>query len=128
MPTAAPSTPTSPKPRTTFLAVVTTVDSQQEAQRMARALVERGLAACAQISQIESFYSWDGAVQNAQEFRVLFKTTNALYEAVELAIRELHSYELPAIHACAIEEIYAPYADWIENNCQGLQVGLYADK
>ena len=91
---------------------------------MARALVERGLAACAQISQIESFYSWDGAVQNAKEFRVLFKTSGALYEAIELAIRELHSYELPAIHACAIEEIYAPYATWIENNCQGAPSGL----
>lgn len=127
-PEVLPPAPTSPQPHTTFLAVVTTVDSQQEAQRMARALVERGLAACAQISEIESFYSWHGAVQNAKEFRVLFKTTGALYEAIELAIRELHSYELPAIHACAIEEIYAPYAAWIENNCQGLQAGLYAGK
>lgn len=119
MPTAAPSAPTSPKPHTTFLAVVTTVDSQQEAQRMARALVERGLAACAQISEIESFYSWDGAVQNAKEFRVLFKTTGALYEAVELAIRELHSYELPAIHAYAIEKISEPYAAWLDSGCHG---------
>ena len=118
-PEAAPPVPASPQPHTTFLAVVTTVDSQQEAQRMARALVERGLAACAQISEIESFYSWDGAVQNAKEFRVLFKTTGALYEAIELAIRELHSYELPAIHAYAIEKIAEPYAAWIDSGCHG---------
>jgi periplasmic divalent cation tolerance protein len=102
-----------------FLAVVTTVESQPEAQHMARTLVERGLAACAQISAIESFYTWDGAVQHAQEFRVLFKTTRARYAALEQAIRELHTYELPAIHACAIEEIYAPYAAWVEGHCQG---------
>ena len=118
-PEAAPPAPTAPKSHTTFLAVVTTVGSLQEAQHMARALVERGLAACAQISEIESFYSWHGAVQNEKEFRVLFKTTGALYGAIEWAIRELHSYELPAIHACAIEKIYAPYAAWIEHGCHG---------
>lgn len=83
---------------------------------MARALVERKLAACAQISEIESFFSWDGAVQNEKEFRVLFKTTSRRYEAVELAIRELHSYQLPAIHAVAFARIHAPYAAWIETN------------
>lgn len=107
-----------PTESTAFLAVVTTVDSQPQAQHMARTLVERGLAACAQISEIESFYTWDGAVQHGQEFRVLFKTTRARYAALEQAIRELHSYELPAIHAYAIEEIYAPYAAWVASACQ----------
>jgi periplasmic divalent cation tolerance protein len=108
----------SPAPPTLFLAVVTTLDSQPLAQQMARTLVERGLVACAQISEIESFYTWDGAVQNAKEFRVLFKTTGAQYATVEQAIRELHSYALPAIHACAIDHIYEPYADWITSACQ----------
>ena len=103
----------------TFLAVVTTVGSLAEAQRMARTLVERGLAACAQISEIESFYTWGGTVQIEKEHRVLFKTTGAMYDAVELAIRELHSYDLPAVHAYAIERIYEPYAAWLESSCHG---------
>lgn len=86
---------------------------------MARTLVERKLAACAQISVIESFYHWDDAVQNEKEFRVLFKTTSEHYPAVELAIKALHSYALPAIHAVAFEHIYAPYAAWIETNTTG---------
>ena len=98
------------------IAVVTTIGSLEEAQAMARALVERKLAACAQISEIESFYTWNDAVQNDKEFRVLFKTTSELYQTVENAIRELHSYELPAIHAYPFENIYAPYAEWIESN------------
>jgi periplasmic divalent cation tolerance protein len=81
---------------------------------MARALVERKLAACAQISELESFYTWKEAVQNDKEFRVLFKTTGELYQTVENAIRELHSYELPAIHAFPFEHVYGPYAEWIE--------------
>jgi periplasmic divalent cation tolerance protein len=102
-----------------FLAVYTTVATREEAQRIARALVERRLAACAQISGIESFYAWKGAVQNEAEFRILFKTTEAQYPAVEAALRQLHSYELPAIHAVAVERIHEPYGAWIEESCSG---------
>jgi periplasmic divalent cation tolerance protein len=45
---------------------------------------------------------------------VLFKTVAARYDAVERAIREFHSYELPAIHAVAFTRISRPYAAWIE--------------
>lgn len=99
-----------------FIAVITTLGSRAEAQRMARSLVERGLAACAQISEIESFYRWDGALQNEQEFRLLFKTTDEKYASVEQAIRELHSYELPAIHAFVMAQVYGPYAAWLQGN------------
>lgn len=99
-----------------YIAVVTTVSTHAEAQAMARTLVERKLAACAQISEIESFYHWNNAIQNEKEFRVLLKTTNKCYPAIELAIKALHSFELPAIHAFALEHIYAPYAEWITAN------------
>lgn len=102
-----------------YLAVVTTVASLAEAREMAASLVERKLAACAQISEIESFYRWQGAVQNEKEFRILFKTLDANYTAIECAIRAMHSYELPAIHAFALEHVYADYGDWIEGNSSG---------
>jgi periplasmic divalent cation tolerance protein len=101
------------------IAVMTTVGDRVEAARLAHALVERKLAACAHISEIESVYTWKGAVQNEREFRVLFKTTADRYEAVEAAIRQLHSYELPAIHAVAFEQVYEPYGAWIETNSRG---------
>lgn len=97
-----------------LIAVYTTVATLEDARNLARVLVERKLAACAQISGIESFYVWEGAVQNEPEFRILFKTTDARYPAVEAAIRDLHPYELPAIHAVAVEHVYAPYAQWVE--------------
>ncbi len=102
-----------------YIAVVTTVSSLAEAQSLARSLVERKLAACAHISEIESFYIWNDAVQNEKEFRILFKTTDERYQVVEVAIRELHSYELPAIYAFPLEHVYAPYAAWIESNSVG---------
>lgn len=102
-----------------YIAVVTTVGNLGEARSMARELVERGLAACAQISEIESYYQWRGAVQNEREFRVLFKTTDERYPAVEAAIKALHTYELPAIHAVALDQIYCAYGAWIETNSAG---------
>ena len=96
-----------------LLAVYTTVASREEALTMAKALVERRLAACAQIEEIESVYRWEGALHHEVEFRILFKTVAARYAEVEAAIRELHSYELPAIHAIAVERSDGRYADWV---------------
>ena len=107
-----------PAPATaTPIAVVTTVASHAEAQWLARTLVERGLAACAQISQIDSVYRWQGEVQQEAECRIVFKTTRERYAQVEQVIRELHSYELPAIHALAFDAIYEPYGEWIAQSC-----------
>lgn len=102
-----------------LIAVFTTAGSLDEARTLARTLVERKLAACAQISEIESFYHWNGAVQNDKEFRILFKTTDAQYNAVERAIRELHSYELPAIFSLPVNAAYVPYAEWLVQHSAG---------
>ena len=98
------------------IAVVTTVASRDEARRLALALVERRLVACAQISAIESIYRWKGVVQEEPEFRLLLKTVEGRYAAIEAAIRDLHPYDLPAIHAFAFEHVDAAYASWIEEN------------
>jgi periplasmic divalent cation tolerance protein len=101
------------------IAVFTTTASLEEARTIARAVVERKQAACAQISGIESVYAWHGAVQQEKEYRLLIKTTKEMYGAVEHSIRELHSYELPAIFSLAVDEAYAPYAEWVADNSRG---------
>ena len=98
------------------LLVVTTVASRDHARALARAMVERRLAACAQITPIESFYRWQGQIENEAEYRVLFKTRDALYARLEAAIRERHPYALPAIHAIATTQAHAPYAEWVHDN------------
>jgi uncharacterized protein involved in tolerance to divalent cations len=61
----------------TAIAVVTTVGSKKEARRMAHALVGAKLAACAQISKIDSVYAWKGRIESGKEYRVLAKTVEA---------------------------------------------------
>jgi periplasmic divalent cation tolerance protein len=98
----------------TAIAVVTTVGDRKEARRMALALVEGKLAACAQIEKIDSVYAWGGKIEHGKEYRVLFKTTQERYPAVEAAIRDMHSYDLPAIHAVEFAHVSKAYGDWIE--------------
>ncbi len=100
----------------TPIAVVTTCGSKKEARKLALALVEAKLAACAQISRIDSVYAWKGRIERGKEYRVLFKTTEARYAAVESAIRDMHSYELPAIHAFSFAHVLPAYGEWIETN------------
>ncbi len=101
------------------IAVITTTGSADEARRIARDIVERRLAACAHVSEIESFYVWKGALENEKEHRIVFKTTAAQYDAVERAIKALHSYEVPAIYAVPLERMFGPYAAWLEENSAG---------
>ncbi|NUZ06935.1 divalent-cation tolerance protein CutA [Piscinibacter koreensis] len=97
------------------IAVVTTVGSASDAERIARAVVEQALGACAQISEIRSFYRWNGELQDDREYRVLIKTTDDRYAALEQAIRGLHPYDLPAIHAFAFVHVDPAYAAWVSD-------------
>lgn len=104
-----PTHPTGPE----LLLVFTTVASRDEARRLAHALVQRRLVACAQISEIESVYEWQGAVAQEPEWRLLLKTEASRYPALEAAIRELHSYELPAIVAVPVSAALPAFAGWV---------------
>ena len=99
-----------------IIAIMTTTDSLDEARSIAAALVERKLAACVQISPIQSYYRWQGAVQNDEEFRILIKTVEERYADVEAAILELHSYDLPAVLALDVTHAYEPYCEWVDDS------------
>jgi len=96
-----------------LLLVITTTGSREEARRLAHELVRRRLVACAQISEIESVYEWQGAVAQEPEWRLLLKTEASRYPALQAAIRELHSYELPAIVAVPVSAALPAFADWV---------------
>jgi len=97
-----------------FLQVTTTVSSREEADRLAAAVIERRLAGCVQIvGPVRSVYRWQGAVEGADEWLCLIKTTRDAYTALEAAIRELHCYECPEIIATPIEAGSAAYLAWL---------------
>jgi periplasmic divalent cation tolerance protein len=99
--------------------ILTTAGSQDEARRIAHALVDRRLAACVNIvPQIESIYRWQGNVEQAQEYLLLIKTTATAFAPLRDTIQELHSYELPECICVVIEEGSAEYLKWITESVQ----------
>jgi periplasmic divalent cation tolerance protein len=94
--------------------ILCTAGSEDEARKIARELVERGLAACVNIvPQIESVYRWQGKIESGWEWLLLIKTTAERFAAVRDAIGELHSYELPECIAIEIADGSAEYLQWI---------------
>jgi periplasmic divalent cation tolerance protein len=96
--------------------LLTTAGSREEAGKIARALVERQLAACVNVAQIESVYRWKGKVESAAEWLLVVKTTAAAVDRVQAAIKELHSYDLPECLQIAIDGGSPEYLAWIGEN------------
>ena len=99
--------------------VVTTTGSQDEARRIADALVERRLAACVNIiPAIESVYRWQGKIERAQECLLLIKTEGTAAQRVRQAVSELHSYDLPECIELTIDDGSPSYLKWITDSVQ----------
>jgi len=94
--------------------VLSTAGSQEEARKIAHALINRRLAACVNIVPgIESVYRWEGKVEAASEWLLIIKTTAAAFPNVRDVIAELHSYEVPECLALAVEDGATSYLEWI---------------
>jgi periplasmic divalent cation tolerance protein len=99
---------------TEYIQVLTTAGSEEEAERIGTALLERRLAACVQaIGPVASRYRWQGKLEQEREWQCLAKTEARLYEEVEAAIRAAHSYEEPEILAIPVLAGSKGYLDWI---------------
>ena len=94
--------------------VITTCARREEANQLATQIVENRLAACVQISEISSYYTWEGEAVREAEFKLVIKTRLDLYEALERWIQEHHSYDVPEIILVPVETGSAEYLDWIE--------------
>jgi periplasmic divalent cation tolerance protein len=97
-----------------ILLVYCAVSNQDEANAIARTLVEKSLAACCNvIPMVNSIYCWKGEVEEAKESLILIKTTQKKYEQLEKEIKMIHSYSVPEIIATKIETGSSAYVDWV---------------
>lgn len=94
--------------------MLTTVATQDEAERIARSLVRDHLAACVNlVPGLTSIYRWQGEVDTANEILLIIKTEISQVERVEAALRTLHPYEVPEFLVLQPESISKPYLDWL---------------
>ncbi len=104
----------------THIQVVTTTALRDEAERIARELVEARLAACAQIvGPILSTYRWQGKIETGEEWQCWAKTRGELFARVEDAIRRIHRYEVPEILAVPVVAGSASYLAWLDTETTG---------
>jgi periplasmic divalent cation tolerance protein len=100
------------------IVVLVTCGSSKEARKIARALVERRLAACVNIlpGRVQSVYPWKGKVESAKEILLVVKTTRGRFAALQRTVCELHSYDVPEIIALPIVDGSRDYLGWIADS------------
>src|SRR5919106_2873759 len=98
------------------IVVFSNCGSAEEAERVARHLVDSRAAACVNIIPgVRSIYRWKGAVEDAAEWTLLIKTRRALLETIERELRKAHSYELPGLISVAVVDGLESYLPWIDD-------------
>ncbi len=104
---------------TEALVVLITAPSSEEAEAIARALVEEKLAACVNvIPGMTSFYRWRGELQREGEVLLVVKSRRGLFDRLAARVRELHSYQVPEIIALPVIVGDEDYLRWLSETTQ----------
>lgn len=98
------------------IVVFNTCGSAEEAERLARRLIDQRLAACVNVSPVRSFYRWKGTVEDSAEWLLVIKSSRELFAALRAEIEAAHSWEVPEIVAVPIVEGSSGYLSWMEQN------------
>lgn len=95
-----------------------TCSGESEAMAISKTLLEQKLIACANImSPHRTLYHWEGELESGEEVVVIMKTKADLFDAVQEAASELHSYDCPCIVSWSVEKGHLPFLEWIDDSC-----------
>lgn len=98
------------------IVVFSNCGSEEEAKRVARALVEAKVAACVNIVPgIRSVYRWKGAVEEESEWMLVIKSSRPLFTRLQAEIRRVHSYDLPELVALSVVDGSQEYLGWLDS-------------
>jgi periplasmic divalent cation tolerance protein len=100
----------------THIVVLVTASSKSEAEKIANSLLNEKLIACANIiGPVHSLFWWSGKIEGAEEYIILMKSRESLFDKLSERVRALHSYDVPEIIALPIVKGYKAYMEWIDN-------------
>ena len=99
--------------------LMSTYPNSSSARQAATALLEGRLAACISVSDVQSFYKWDGKLCEDQEQRLIAKCPEHCLDAAKELILQLHPYELPQLISIPAhsDHSYQPYLQWVQSEC-----------
>jgi periplasmic divalent cation tolerance protein len=101
-----------------YCIILSTTNSEAEAEKIAGILLENRAASCVQLTPIVSLYHWENKIERSSEIQLLIKTTEALYPRVESLIKENHSYKVPQIVKIPINAGLPEYLNWISEETE----------
>jgi periplasmic divalent cation tolerance protein len=97
------------------IVVLTACDSEQQAQTLARHLIEHRLAACVNILPgVRSIYRWKDQIEDAEEFVLVIKSRRDIFPKLRQAIAHLHTYEIPEVIALPVVDGSDAYLGWLD--------------
>ncbi len=97
------------------IVVLSTCDSEESAERLARHLVEQRLAACVNILPgARSIYRWKDKTEQADEFLLVIKSRRDLFTALRAEIEKIHTYEVPEVVALPVVDGAEAYLGWLD--------------
>ncbi len=97
------------------IVVFSTASSAEEAEKVARSLVEARLAACVNVVPgLRSYYRWQGKIEDSAEFLLVIKSAREHFEALCTLIKKLHSYEVPEVIAVPVVDGTRNYLNWMD--------------
>ncbi len=96
--------------------VYATASVEEEARRIGRTVVEKRLAACANIFPIRAVYSWKGEVNEDDEHALILKTRSELVPKLIEVIQKESSDEVVCAVSYPISEGNREYLEWIEDS------------
>ena len=99
------------------IVVLSTCATEEEAEKLSRALLDAHLAACVNIIRgVQSLYHWNGAIESATECLLVIKSSRELFAAVRSALEKAHSYEVPEVLALPVVECAENYLRWLDSH------------
>ena len=101
------------QPAAEMAVVLTTANSRELTDTIARTLLEQRLAACVQASDIRSYYRWQGEIREEHEQLLAIKCRTDAFDAVGAAIRAVHPYDVPEIVQIPITMASSEYLQWL---------------
>ena len=103
-----------------YIQVVTSIDSKEGADAIAQATVEERLASCAQIiGPIDSIYWWQGKMERAKEWLCVIKSEQRMFSELNSLIERLHPYEVPEVLAVPVIKGNRHYLEWLSSELKG---------
>ena len=102
-----------------YILVLMTASSKEEAKKIARVLLEEKLIACANIVEhVSSFFWWQGKIDSETEALTIMKTNDKLFEKLQKRVTELHSYDVPEVLALHVVAGSQSYLEWLKTSLE----------